>query len=84
LRIAGNIGRTDRSAHIIFCLEHDRNVYPTGRFKDPDSGLGYNMGFCGAYPLFSGICTPEQEKILLEKVFSEKHMWTPAGICVID
>lgn len=65
-------------------VEHDRNGYPAGRFKDPDSGLDYNMGLGGAYPLFSGICTPEQEKILLEKIFSEKHMWTPAGITVID
>ncbi|MGV8091543.1 MAG: hypothetical protein AB2L24_06710 [Mangrovibacterium sp.] len=62
-------------------MEHDRNGYTTGRFKDPDSGLGYNMGLLRSlsFVLYSGT-----GKILLEKVFSEKHMWTPAGICVID
>ena len=42
------------------------------------------MGLDGAYPLLSGICTPEQQQILLGKIFSPTNMWTPSGICVVD
>lgn len=65
-------------------VQHDEKGNPTGHFKDPLSGKDHNMGLDGAYPLFAGICTPEQEKILIEKIFSEKHMWTPSGLCVVD
>lgn len=63
---------------------HDAKGNPIGHFTDPDSGIDYNMGMDGVYPLFSGICTPDQEEILLKKLFSEKHLWTPSGICVVD
>lgn len=63
---------------------HDNNGNPVGRLKDPISKQDHNMGLDGAYPLFAGICTPEQEAGLLDKIFSEKHMWTPTGICVVD
>ncbi len=49
-----------------------------------ESGLNYNMGLGGAYPLVSGICTKEQEQILVEKLFSEEHMWTPYGLSTVD
>jgi hypothetical protein len=63
---------------------HDQNGNPTGKFKDPVSGMDFNMGLDGALPLFSGICTPAQEKSLIERIFSDKRMWTPTGICVVD
>ncbi len=61
----------------------DEKGMASGKYKN-ESGKDYNMGLDGAYPLFSGICTPEQEEILLEKMFSEKHMWTPSGMGVVD
>ncbi|MDP4227175.1 MAG: glycoside hydrolase [Bacteroidota bacterium] len=63
---------------------HDVKGNPAEFFKNKASGENYNMGLDGAYPLLSGICTPEQQQILLDKIFSEKHMWTPSGICVVD
>ena len=63
---------------------HDENGNAIGRYKDPLSGKDHNMGLDGAYPLFAGICTPDQQARLIEKIFSEKHMWTPSGICVVD
>lgn len=63
---------------------HDANGNPTGHFKYIVSGQNYDMGLDGAYPLLSGICTPEQQNILLGKIFSPTNMWTPAGICVVD
>lgn len=62
---------------------HDGNGNPTGFLKHA-AGQNYNMGLDGAYPLLSGICTTEQQTTLLEKIFSEKNMWTPSGICVVD
>jgi hypothetical protein len=63
---------------------HDSLKNPLGILKHRESGQNLNMGLDGAYPLFSGICTQKQQEILLEKIFSDKHMWTPAGICVVD
>ncbi|SMD08577.1 MGH1-like glycoside hydrolase domain-containing protein [Pedobacter africanus] len=73
----------ENSGYFSYVL-HDEQGNPTGHFKDPLSGEDHNMGLDGAYPLFAGICTPAQEARLLEKIFSEKHMWTPSGICVVD
>ena len=63
---------------------HNSLKKPQGFLKHIESGKNYNMGLDGAYPLFSGICTPNQQDTLLNKIFSDKHMWTPAGICVVD
>jgi hypothetical protein len=63
---------------------HDSAGKATGFFKDPVSGVNFNMGLDGAYPLISGMCTPGQQEILIDKVFSSKHMWSPSGITVVD
>lgn len=63
---------------------HDSVGKPAGFFKDPESGVNFNMGLDGAYPLISGMCTPGQQEILIDKVFSPKHMWSPSGITVVD
>lgn len=63
---------------------HDQNGNPVSHFTDEKSGKDYNMGFDGAYPICAGICTPEQEQILLQKIFSEQNMWTPSGMSVVD
>lgn len=63
---------------------HDSTGKAQGFLKHPGSRANFNMGLDGAYPIFSGICTPKQENLLLDKIFSEDHMWTKAGICVVD
>lgn len=63
---------------------HDTAGRATGFYKDPASGVNFNMGLDGAYPLISGMCTPAQQEILTDKVFSPKHMWSPSGITVVD
>lgn len=62
---------------------HNKEGYAIGHFKD-SSGVDYNMGLGGAYPLLAGICTPDQKTELLDKIFSPAHMWTVAGISVVD
>ncbi|TDQ09664.1 MGH1-like glycoside hydrolase domain-containing protein [Pedobacter metabolipauper] len=64
-------------------VRHDAAGMPAGPFTYAD-GSDYNMGLDGAYPLLSGICTPEQQASLLKKIFSAEHMWTPSGIGVVD
>ncbi|MRG44866.1 glycoside hydrolase [Chitinophaga sp. SYP-B3965] len=63
---------------------HDSAGRATGFYKDPASGANFNMGLDGAYPIISGICTPGQQEILTDKIFSPKHMWSPSGITVVD
>ncbi|WP_149524497.1 MGH1-like glycoside hydrolase domain-containing protein [Sphingobacterium hotanense] len=62
---------------------HDKMGQPLRHFTD-STGADYNMGLDGAYPLIAGICTPEQEEILLEKMFSSDRMWTASGMSVVD
>jgi hypothetical protein len=62
---------------------HDKSGNPVEILRH-ESGLNYNMGLGGAYPLVSGICTKEQENILVSKLFSENHMWTPYGLSTVD
>lgn len=64
-------------------VRHDAAGKPTGTFNYSD-GSDYNMGLDGAYPLLSGICTAEQQELLIKKIFSAQHMWTPSGIGVVD
>ena len=63
---------------------HDSTGHATGFYKDPVSGVNFNMGLDGAYPLISGMCTGHQQEVLLDKIFSPKHMWSPSGITVVD
>ncbi|MBI5370781.1 MAG: glycoside hydrolase [Sphingobacteriales bacterium] len=71
-----------RSGYFSYVL-HDKDGHATGRLNYGDS-TDYNMGLDGAYPLIAGICTPDQQNGLIEKIFSENHMWSPAGISVVD
>jgi hypothetical protein len=74
----------DKTSGYFSYMVHDSSGNPKEFYRDPKSGANYNMGLDGAYPVFSGICTPEQDSILISKIFSEDHMWTKAGICVVD
>ncbi|WP_421943309.1 MGH1-like glycoside hydrolase domain-containing protein [Pedobacter sp.] len=62
---------------------HDSSGMPIGPFKYKD-GTDFNMGMDGAYPILAGICSPKQQSVLLEKLFSSNHMWTPYGMGVVD
>jgi hypothetical protein len=63
---------------------HDKAGNPTSHLKWPGTNIDHNMGFDGVTPLIAGICTPEQEKLMIRDIFSDTRMWTPAGICVVD
>lgn len=49
-----------------------------------ENGVNFNMGLDGASPLLAGICTPEQKRILWEKLESPERCWTPYGLSAVD
>ncbi len=74
----------DQASGYFSYVKHNEKGEPTGFFFDSASGKNYNMGLDGAYPIFSGICTPAQQEVLLNRIFATDRMWTPAGIGVVD
>ncbi len=62
---------------------HDENGKAKEFLKD-SSGNNFNMGLDGLSPLVAGICNKNQEKRLINKMFSEKKMWTEIGISTVD
>ncbi len=62
---------------------HNEKGKPEHIMKYEDK-VNYNMGLGGAYPLFSGICDDEQKQILLEKLKSDKHIWSQVGLSAVD
>ena len=73
----------DAKAGYFGYVTHDQNKQPSGVFRDAN-GQNYNQGLDGVSPLVAGICTPQQEQILLDKIFSPQHLWTPSGIGAVD
>ncbi len=74
----------DENAGYFSYMVHDTLGNAKEIYRHPESGTNYNMGLDGAYPIFSGICTKAQEDSLSYKILSNKHMWSKAGICVVD
>jgi len=62
---------------------HNENGEATGILRH-DSGVNYNMGLDGAYPLVAGICTPQQAERLIGHLSNPKEMWTDIGISSVD
>lgn len=63
---------------------HDGQGQAKGLLCDPVSGENFNQGLDGAYPLVAGICTPDQEKRLLNHLFDPRGLWTPIGLGTVD
>lgn len=74
----------DKKAGYFSYVTHNAQGNPVDFFRDSLSGKNYNMGLDGAYPLFSGICSPTQKDTLINHIFSENQMWTRSGIGVVD
>lgn len=72
----------DASGYFGYVL-HDASGAPTGILRD-ETGVNFNMGLDGVYPLVAGICSEEQERKILERLFSEKHLWMDIGITTVD
>ncbi len=64
-------------------VEHDEAGNPKDVLRH-ESGQNFNMGACGVYPFFAGICSRKQETRLLEHMMSERHLWTRIGMTTVD
>ncbi len=64
-------------------VQHDGAGKPTGILRH-EKGVNFNMGMCGAYPFFAGICAPAQEKRLVGHMMSDRHLWTRIGMTTVD
>jgi hypothetical protein len=73
----------DEQAGYFSYVRHGPDGQPQ-EFLRHAGGQNFNMGLDGASPFFAGICTPEQESLLLERLMSAERMWTPLGICTVD
>jgi len=73
----------DKDSGYFSYVLHDDKGEPTGIMSYED-GSNYNMGLDGVYPLIAGICSQEQEEVLINKLFSSDKMWTKIGISTVD
>lgn len=73
----------DESSGYFGYVQHNEKGEPTGILQH-DSGVNFNMGLDGVSPLVAGICTPEQQKRLIEHIFNKDKLWTDQGITAID
>ncbi|EKN65250.1 hypothetical protein BABA_21436 [Neobacillus bataviensis LMG 21833] len=73
----------DKDAGYFGYVYHNEEGTPIDilRYKTGDN---YNMGLDGAYPLVAGICSPEQERGLLEYLQSGQRLWSKIGLSTVD
>jgi hypothetical protein len=64
-------------------VAYDNDGEPSGILRD-EKGVNFNMGLDGVYPLTAGICSAEQEQIILQRLFSIQHLWMADGITTVD
>ena len=62
---------------------HDDQGNPIAHLRTED-GTNFNMGLDGIMPLFAGICSPEQETLLFERLANPERYWTPIGLSTVD
>ena len=73
----------DESSGYFGYVMHDHDGEPTGILRH-ESGANFDMGMDGVYPLVAGICSPAQEQIILDRLFSPQHLWMDIGITTVD
>lgn len=62
---------------------HDEEGKPNEILRYED-GSNYNKGLDGVYPLIAGICSPDQEKRIINHITAEGSLWSPIGISTVD
>ena len=64
-------------------VTHDASGKPEGIYRYKD-GENFNMGLDGVSPLVAGICTDQQENLLVDHLFDPDKLWTRVGISTVD
>lgn len=73
----------DSVAGVFSYVVHDASGHPAQVLRH-ESGENFNLGLDGISPLFAGICNPEQEQHIIERMTSPAHMWSPIGLVSVD
>lgn len=73
----------DKTSGYFGYVTHDAGGKPSGILRTAE-GENFNKGLGGASPLISGICSPEQQKELLQKLQSSNHLWSTVGLSAVD
>jgi hypothetical protein len=74
----------DKKSGYFSYVKHDALGQASSFFHYEPGQVNFNMGLDGVSPLMAGICNEEQQKLLLEKLFSPEHLWTQTGISAVD
>jgi hypothetical protein len=73
----------DAEAGYFSYVLHDREGFAAEPLRH-ESGANFNMGLDGVAPLLAGICTPEQETLLLQRLADPDRFWTGIGLSTVD
>ena len=73
----------DAQAGYFSYVVHDAHGQPREILRH-ESGQNFDMGLDGTSPFFAGICDPAQERLILERLSSPEHLWTPVGMTTVD
>jgi hypothetical protein len=73
----------DGEAGYFSYVNHDQDGHPVEHLRH-ESGANYNMGLDGMMPLVAGICTTEQEELMLERLADPERLWTRIGLSTVD
>lgn len=72
----------ERSGYYGYVL-HDEKGNPSGLMRH-ESGVNYNMGLDGAYPLVAGICAPDRGEAIVRHLNDPAGLWSPIGLTAVD
>ena len=73
----------DEDAGVFSYVVHDEAGRAVNQLHHA-GGQNYNLGLDGISPLIAGICRPEQEQRIMQRLQSAEHMWSPVGIVSVD
>jgi hypothetical protein len=73
----------DEDAGYFSYVVHDSDGAPLGPLRHA-SGANYNMGLDGVSPLVAGVCTPEQEARLADRLTEGGRLWSRSGLSTVD
>lgn len=74
----------DETAGYYSYVVHDADGRPAHPLRHDASGVNYNMGLDGLFPLVAGVVAGERRERLLGHLFDPERLWTPVGLTAVD
>ncbi|MBI4926392.1 MAG: hypothetical protein HY835_01410 [Anaerolineae bacterium] len=73
----------DDQAGTFSYVVHDESGQPLEPLRCA-SGENFNLGLDGIMPLIAGVCNPQQENLLMQRLADPQHYWTRIGLSTVD